>query len=1058
MVVEGKPISLQEVILSQDEGRSRIQALRLFHDIFGMDPGSTISRDELRDLLASALLASEHIDEIAADGGFRLPYASFGAEVLEDVGNVFPESQEPLVLSFLTYSSLNYLLTKKFANSKLVAEAALQRIPAIPETLLTPDQFRFTVHKASLCLLASRFGDLTAITNPANTRRIAQEMVGLIPVSELTSGLMLLRSLDGFAAFLQGNSQDDLDAAQLDLDRASQLGRSELLIGELVEWFKSVYAVCVSNYAPRFLEEFQCLPDAYLQLLLTGPKNAMWLWPSQTGALEAGLLDRSTFAVSMPPSAGKTFLAELKIVQRIANTEKLAFYVVPLNALARQAQAELSNRLRRAPLRMNVRVLTGAYELSDEDLEAAGVQESVIVTTPEKLDGLMRNIDREDIKSMFDRADLFVFDECQNIGSGKRGVTLEMLIERVRFLKPDAAIFASAAFFTNIENFAQWLGDGSSHYLDDWRPTRRQVASWTKEGGLQVDRRWSVRGYSRSNNDTQDVTKIAIDLQRVYQNVLVVNTSRDAAEKYADALAKEVSKLEKPYLSGQETRRLQILAEAVRQEIHPQARLADYIGYGVAYHHARLPANVKSQIEDYIADGTLKLVAATTTLSQGVNFPIRCIILPSIYIGGPNPMGALELQNIVGRAGRAGVSTTGQVIVLRNSEWVKPTDRFYKFDDYCFSPPPELLTVKSSLPTGIGTTMDRGVFERIEALDSQILAFLGQGGLESDDQIEKIAHGSFLAKQSPSNVPGLMDVVQDRLGEMEQAPRALVKAASPFRLTEFGQVARKTGLGLTATNLIVKEIEEALETDRDAFVTIRDGKDIDRDKLKRLLGITLFDPQNLLDSFAIRSKSKELFGVPISTLQRDVKSFLLAVSNDDDARGRIRTTIWDADLEFLYCWMGGNSYSDLYSFFLRPLKSKPTQVHIDRAIQEAVHAVERYSLLLNWSAHYTNLILEYLATEKNLNPPTPELANLGQYIRWGVNHPLSVFVREELKWGNRTEAIALGNLGAPEVLYSPNKEKFRETLDAVSEKVLIDILGTADKAEELRKRLGRIDN
>ena len=798
--------------------------MRLFSNMFGMDPKSTLSREELRDLLSSALLASEYIDEISVGDGYRLPYASFSAEVLEDVGNVFPESQDPSVLSYLTYASLNYLVTRKFANSRLLAEAALERIPDLPQNLSTSDQFRLSVHKASLCLLATRLGELRTITNSANTHRIAQEMLGRIHVTELTSGLMLLRSLDRFAAFLQGNSQDKLDAALLDLERAMQLGQSELLIGELADWFRSVYAVCVSNYAPRCLAEFQCLPDAYLQLLLSGPRSTFWLWPSQIGALKAGLFSRDRFAVAMPPSAGKTFLAELKIVQRIANTEKLAFYVVPLNALARQAQTELSNRLRRAPLRMNVRVLTGAYELSDEDLEAAGVQESVIITTPEKLDGLLRNIDREDIKAMFDRADLFVFDECQNIGSGKRGVTLEMLIERVRFLKPDAAILGAAAFFSNIEHFSQWLGDDSSHYLDDWRPTRRQVASWIKEGDLLIDRRWSVSGYSRSGNNSQDVTRIALDLQRVYQNVLVVATSRDAAEKAADSLAKGVSKLDKPFLSGQETKRLQVLAEAIREEIHPQARLADYVGYGVAYHHARLPSNVKSQIEDYIADGTLKLVAATTTLAQGVNFPIRCIILPSIYIGGPNPMGALELQNIVGRAGRAGVSTTGQVIVLRNSEWVKSTDRFYKFDDYCFSPPLELLTVKSSLPTDIGRTIDRGMFERVEALDSQILAFLGQGGLDSDDQIERIAQGSFLAKQSPSNVAGLMGVVRSRLDHMEEAPRALVKAASPFRLTEFGSVASKTGLGLTATTLIVKEIEESLEANPNAFVTIRKGR------------------------------------------------------------------------------------------------------------------------------------------------------------------------------------------------------------------------------------------
>ena len=1054
MVVDEGPRSLQEIIESQEQGRSRIQALRLFSNIYGMDASATITRDELRGPLSSALLASEHIDEISAGSDYRLRHASFGAEVLEDVGNAIYEPQDPMVLSYLTYSSLNYLITRKFANSKLLAEAALERFPEIPPELQTADHFRLVVHKASLCFLATRLGEMRSITNSANTHRLAQEMFEKVPVTELTSGLVLLRSLDNFAAFLQENNSSHLESAFSDLGRARELGRTELLMGELSEWFSSVYRVCELSYAPRRLAEFQCLPDEYLKLLLAGADDAFWLWPSQAGALEAGLFSRDKFAVSMPPSAGKTFLAELKIVQRIANTEKLAFYVVPLNALARQAQAELSKRLRRAPLRMNVRVLTGAYELSDEDLAAAGVQESVIVTTPEKLDGLLRNIDREDIKEMFDRADLFVFDECQNIGSGKRGVTLELLIERIRFLKPDAAILGSAAFFSNIEQFSEWLGNGSSHYIDDWRPTRRQVASWTKENGLLIDQRWVVSDYLRTGDNSKDVTRIAIDLQRVYRNVLVVNTSRDLAEKSADSLAKEVSKLDAPFLSGQETKKLQILAEAIREEIHPQARLADYVGYGVAYHHARLPANVKSQIEDYISDGTLKLVAATTTLAQGVNFPIRCIILPSIYIGGPNPMGALDIQNIVGRAGRAGVSTTGQVIVLRNAERVKTTDRFYRFDDYCFSPPAELLTVKSSLPTEIGSTIDRCEFERVEALDSQILAFLGQGEFDSDDQVERIVQGSFLAKQSPSNVSDLVGVVQRRLSRMEETPRPLVQAESPFRLTKFGGVARKTGLGLTATSIIVKEIEEILDYDPNAFNSIRAGKDVDWDKLKNLLGVMLFDPENLLDSFAIRTKSKDLFGVPISTLQRNVESFLTAVSHDPDARASIRATIWNADLEFLCRWMEGGDLSDLYTFFLRPLKSTPTQVHIDRAIQDAVHAVERYSYLLNWSTHYTGLILEYLAAEKGLESPSPELGNLGHYVRWGVNHPLSVFVREELKWGSREEAIALGRLGDPEVLYSPNKEMFRETLSSAGEEVLVETLGSADKVNDLRRGLG----
>ena len=1055
MAVDHDLTSLKAVIDSQEQGRSRIQALRLFHNMFGMDSESTISREDLNNLLSSAFLASEHIEEIAADSGYRLPLATFSAEVLEDVGNVFPESQDPSVFSYLAYSSLNYMMTKRFANGKLLAETALGGIPVTPQPVQTQDQFRFLIHKAFLLLLATRLPELRDLTKFENTQDVARAIIGQVSVAELTSGLLVLRSLNNFVAFLEENREEFLEAARNDLDRASVLGRSELLVGEITEWLRSIYEVCTSSYAPRRLADFQCLPDEYLRLLLSGPRNAYWLWPSQTGALEAGLFSHDQFAISMPPSAGKTFLAELKIVQRIAKSEKLAFYVVPLNALARQAQAELANRLRRAPLRMNVRVLTGTYELSDEDLSAAGVEESVIITTPEKLDGLLRNIDRADVKEMFDRADLFIFDECQNIGSGKRGVTLEMLIERIRFLKPDAAILAAAAFFNNIGQFSEWLGNGSSHYRDDWRPTRRQVASWSKADGLLIDRRWSVTGYPRSDDNSGDVARIAIDLQRVYQNVLVVSTSRNTAEKYAGLLAKEVSRLDKPFLSGQEAKKLQILADTIRESIHPQARLAEFVGFGVAYHHARLPANVKSQIEDYIADGTLKLVAATTTLAQGVNFPIRCVVLPSIYFGR-NPMDALSLQNIIGRAGRAGVSTTGQVIVLRNSEWVKPTNRFYRFDDYCFSPPPELLTVQSSLPIEADSSNERRVFERAEALDSQILAFLGQGGFEEADQIKRIVDGTFLAQQNPTHIENLQNIVQSRLVRMEEASRPLVKSGSPFHLTEFGNVARRTGLGSTATSLIVREIEEVLAADPNAFTSIREGHTIHKDKLKTILSITLFDPENLLDSFAFRAQSKDLFGVPISKLEQNVESFLTALGHDSDARARIRTVIRDADLEFLCRWIDGAHYSDLVSFFLRKSITKPTQTHTDQAIEEAVHAVERYSLLLNWSAYYVSLLLDHLTKENGLEPPTPELGNLGYYVRWGVNHPLSVYVREQLEWGSREDALALGILGTPELAYSTNKEVFPVILGSASEQELVEILGNSEKALDLQQKIASV--
>ena len=84
------------------------------------------------------------------------------------------------------------------------------------------------------------------------------------------------------------------------------------------------------------------LGASYLSTLTQGQHQIHQLWPSQIQALQQGLLKSKNAAVSMPTSAGKTLLAELRIAAALnSNPNGCVFYVVPLNALARQAQKQL---------------------------------------------------------------------------------------------------------------------------------------------------------------------------------------------------------------------------------------------------------------------------------------------------------------------------------------------------------------------------------------------------------------------------------------------------------------------------------------------------------------------------------------------------------------------------------------------------------------------------------------------------------------------------------------------------------------------------------------------
>lgn len=83
---------------------------------------------------------------------------------------------------------------------------------------------------------------------------------------------------------------------------------------------------------------------------------------------------------------------------------------------------------------------------------------------------------------------------------------------------------------------------------------------------------------------------------------------------------------------------------------------------GVAYHSARLPAQLRRLLEQefYSEDGVLRVIVATDTLAQGVNLPADTVVSFSItgYGSDRRPMLSTpaQLDNKAGRAGRRGLA------------------------------------------------------------------------------------------------------------------------------------------------------------------------------------------------------------------------------------------------------------------------------------------------------------------------------------------------------------------------------------------------------------------
>jgi hypothetical protein len=92
--------------------------------------------------------------------------------------------------------------------------------------------------------------------------------------------------------------------------------------------------------------------------------------------------------------------------------------------------------------------------------------------------------------------------------------------------------------------------------------------------------------------------------------------------------------------------------------------LQELLRYGVAVHHSGLSDEAKVLVEWLFENGEIDILVATTTIAQGVNFPISSVVVAQHqqYDGSKTvPMHAADFWNLAGRVGRADQSRAGIV-------------------------------------------------------------------------------------------------------------------------------------------------------------------------------------------------------------------------------------------------------------------------------------------------------------------------------------------------------------------------------------------------------------
>jgi len=560
------------------------------------------------------------------------------------------------------------------------------------------------------------------------------------------------------------------------------------------------------------------------------------LWYAQRLALNKSLLDpaKSAVVVSMPTSAGKTLLAEMCAVEALrAYPQKTVLYLAPSRALVTQAAMTLRKDL--AGLgEWSIQVASPGFELDpiEDEILAAGC--SVLVTTPEKADLLIRSS-----HPALSDVSLVVVDEAHTLGDGPRGSRLELLLAILRRERPGCRFVLLTPFAENAAELAEWLGgEQGAPILIDWKPSDRVIGAVKRvsrkrvphlqmtsldtarsdfPGDVQLELGEAPAGTTASKKSVAIAT--AVSLANVRNGgVLLLTSSRKKATEYAT----DVSRI---YNAGAPTAVVDLVARYLEQEAGGPHPLAEAIRKGVAFHHAGLSPEARYLVERLVENGEIRIVCATTTLAQGVHFPLSVAVVEDTkrYCyqrgrGSWQDIPPSEMWNIAGRVGRTLEDPLGTVLFpARNDADVSAIESYLEKDSE---------KVTSSLLGTLRLLGARNVeFTTTFLSDHEPLAAFLQyvlhsvarlGPAQAQLELARLIRGSLAYSEASEVDPALAERL---LSIAEQYLDALIGQKRDY-LPRYAEIADSTGFSSPSVDLVFAALRDEISTDNWAADTL----------------------------------------------------------------------------------------------------------------------------------------------------------------------------------------------------------------------------------------------
>ncbi len=422
------------------------------------------------------------------------------------------------------------------------------------------------------------------------------------------------------------------------------------------------------------------------------------LWPSQKRLGENGFFNSRSGIVQMPTSSGKTTGISIMFqTMFLKKSGTIGIVIAPFRALCKEISRDLDNYFIN---NTNIKVME-IFDVPDKtDITWFSERDEniIFVITPEKLLYLLRL----DV-TILEKIELLIFDEAHLFDDPHRGTKYELLIATIKkFLAEFAQIVLISAVIPNADTINDWINNGKGVVVADnaIKATEKSIAI-----GDWIDGQSRLTFINPENPDRElyYVPRVVnqVKLERfprdrkdrffpeldVVKQIRKPNTVNDLSIYYSLKLLRNgsvaifcgiktsVRKIIERILEIEKRNYdISIYSKACKNDEHKKIALlieknlglksiyVEGAKKGIFPHHADIPSGIKYSIEYAMSERLIGFVVCTSTLAQGVNLPIKYLIISNISQAGKR-ISVRDFHNLIGRTGRAGKYTEGSVIL-----------------------------------------------------------------------------------------------------------------------------------------------------------------------------------------------------------------------------------------------------------------------------------------------------------------------------------------------------------------------------------------------------------